>query len=241
MTCDPPSIHCSIDELGQTLTSLSVSDLVTTGVPTILGVLVGSVVSIYLAKAAAKSAEQIRKDDHAAQEKIQSAEAAAQRALRDEEAAAQRTLRDEEAAERRIAQQEEIEERRNARLDEALDRLTWKIDGLALELRKLWERQQAGNPEAEWGPQDWSVLGAVASARMIATIDADKQILDALRGLVLDVRKRELPERVASLTGIWRILIIWREGYLLTEVLTEIERLATVPVEYDSPAQANDQ
>lgn len=130
-----------------------------------------------------------------------------------------------EAGHARELREQEADTRRVERMDVALERIIWEINNHSIDLRKVWERQQADQPQPEWLPSDFSILAAIAAARMLAKTDDEKAVLDRIRELALNVRLAEVKARVASLTLVWRTLIQWREGAVLEVVLKDIDDL----------------
>lgn len=225
MTCAPADLVCSIEELGETLTSFNINDFFTTALATLVGVVVGALLTTIIGRVEAKNRRILRDEEAAKQKTLRDEEAKERREAREAEAAHQRRLRDEEAQERREAREADAEQQRIVRLEDALARLIWEINQHALNLRALWERQQVEDPAPEWGPQDWPVLAAIAAARMIARQGDESAVLDAIRELVLGVRMTDIKQRTNSLTMVWRALIIWREGRPVAEVLSDIASL----------------
>lgn len=111
------------------------------------------------------------------------------------------------------------------RLNVALGRLIWEINDHSVALRRAWERQQAPESAPEWLPPDYGILAAIAAARMVATSEDEKAVLDGIRQLALEVRLVEIDKRVESLTLVWRTLILWREGMARDKVLKSIDEL----------------
>lgn len=192
MTCDPYSVQCSIDELGRTLTGFNSNEFLATALATLIGVLVGAVLTLFINRGEAKHA---------------------------------RSLRDREA-----------EDRRQERLNTALEKVIWEINDHSLALEKVWERRQADQPQPEGLPRDFGILAAIAAARMIATSEEEKAVLNAIRELTLDVREAEIRNRVDSLTLVWRTLILWREGSAQDDVLKDLDVLRKRALDKDDSA-----
>lgn len=239
MTCAPADLACSLEQLGETLTSFNINDFFTTSLATLVGVVFGALITILISRHEAKQRRQLR-DEEAAERraerfeeaanqlKLRNEEARERREAREEEAEFQRRLRDEEAQQHLEARQAEIQQQRLIRLEDALSRVIWEINSHSLSLRGLWERQQADDAVPEWAPQDWPVLAAIAMARMIARPGDEAAVLDAVRELVLSVRLTDVPQRTKSLTEVWRVLIVWRGGRPADEILAEIAALHPV-------------
>lgn len=130
-----------------------------------------------------------------------------------------------EAKHSRRLRDTEAEERRQERLNVALERVIWEINAHSVALRKVWERQQADRAKPEWLPPDFDILAAIAAARMIATNEDEKAVLNAIRQLTLDVRVAEVRKRIDALTLVWRTLILWREGSTKDDILDDIDEL----------------
>uniref|UniRef100_A0A942T9M8 Uncharacterized protein n=1 Tax=Neobacillus citreus TaxID=2833578 RepID=A0A942T9M8_9BACI len=134
-----------------------------------------------------------------------------------------------EAAHARELRDEEREDRRRERLNAALENLIWQINEHALAL--LGERSRSDIPGREWSAPDFGVLAAIAAARMIATNEDERAVLNEIRELTLAVRAAPIEKRIDSLTLVWRTLILWRERSSHDEVMRDLRQLRSTALD----------
>ncbi|MBW8027766.1 hypothetical protein EOG37_13900 [Clavibacter michiganensis subsp. michiganensis] len=192
MKCTELPIECALRDLGNTLTSFNINDLISTTLATVIGVVVGGAFSLWFA---AKDAKRTARDRESEQEHL-------------------RRLRS-----------DELEARRKDRLQAALVRVIEAINAHNLDLLDLHQRQEENTELVDWLPVDWPVLASVASARMIAKDDSEREILNGIRDFIMRLRTVSIRDRMQPMSEIWRVIILWQDGGDSVSILGEINKL----------------